>query len=197
MNPFPTWSTLYRLTARKVCFKGSETYNPNDIKNISPVEIAQTKAAVRNYNQYLKDKPLINEYIDNAGRDSSLNAAGLQTTAGADLAQKEKQFNPSAPVAGKAGGAMLGSKVYGDLQRDAVAQTAAAKSGAIDSMLGLQSNVNTAQEGMARDAVTRNTTSATLEQNKDAATKSSVASVLGTIGATVNDRYKSKTTEVS
>ena len=176
-------------------FKGSSSaYNPNDINNISPVEIAQTKVAVRNFNQYMKDKPLIESYLADVGRDPSLTSAIIKGQAGADLAQKNAALpgNPNQGMANPAVSARLGNKVYGDLSRDAVSQQAAAKNGAVSSMMGLNSDVNTAQEGMARDAVSRNLESVESSYAKKAATTSAVASGLGSAGAMYYNQTKAK-----
>lgn len=157
--------------------------NPDDFNKPTEVEKAQTQVAVRNFNEYLKDKPVINAYLADISRDPSETARTIQGQAGADLAQKTA-FVPGNPNAGMAPGsvaksAALNSKVMGDLGQDAIAQQAAAKKSFVENAMGLQSSANTAQQGMARDAVSRNITDAEADYQSNAATMGAVSSLAG------------------
>jgi hypothetical protein len=178
---FRAWQTMDRIAGRSKCFKGGP--NPDDFNKPTIVEAAQTQIAVRNYNEYLKDKPVIAAYLDDISRDPAETAAVIQGQAGADLAQKSA-FVPDNPNAGMSPdglvkSATLRSKVMSELGQDAVAQQAAAKKGYVENAMGLQTSVNTAQQGMARDAVERNITDAQAGYQANASTMGAVASLAG------------------
>jgi len=171
---------------RSKCYKGDPP-NPNDPDQISPVEFAQTRAAIKNYNQYIADKPLMDAYAKDTLKDPMKTASGLQGTAGADLAQKNagvyKGLNPNAGLPSFTRGAVLGGKVMGDLSRDAVGQRAAATNGILQNKLGLQSSTNTAQEGMAKDAVSRNLAENEANFNSGQATTQAMVSGAGAVAS--------------
>lgn len=158
--------------------------NPDDFNKPTEVEKAQTQVAVRNFNEYLKDKPVINAYLADINRDPTQTAGLIQGQASADLAQKAA-FVPGNPNVGMAPdglvkSAQLRSKVMGDLGQDAVAQQAAAKKVFVENAMGMQSSANTAQQGMARDAVSRNMTNAEADYQSNASTLGAVSSLAGT-----------------
>lgn len=157
--------------------------DPDDFNKPTEVEKAQTQVAVRNFNEYLKDKPVINAYLADVSRDPYETARTIQGQASADLAQKTA-FVPGNPNGGMypaslAKSATLNSKVMSDLGQDAISQQAATKKSAVENMMGVQSSVNSAQEGMARDAVSRNISDAQADYSSNAATMGSVASLAG------------------
>ena len=163
-----------------VRFKGVD---PNDFNKPTEVEKAQTQVAVRNFNEYLKDKPVINAYLEDINRDPAETSRGIKGEASADLAQKSA-FVPGNPNGGMAPdsaarNATLNAKVENDLGSDAVVQQAAAKKSFVENAMGLQSSANTAQQGMARDAVNRNITEAEGDYQSNAATMGAVSSLAG------------------
>lgn len=158
--------------------------NPDDFNKPTEVEKAETQVAVRNFNEYLNDKPVIAAYLADISRDPEETAKAVKGEASADLAQKTRftpgnpngRMNPSAPAAT----ATLNAKVMSDIDKDAISQQAAAKKVYVENAMGIQSSANTAQQGMARDAVSRNITDAEGVYNSNAATNSSIASLAGT-----------------
>jgi hypothetical protein len=179
-NVFHGWNTMAKMLVRSKCYK-AKAPSPNDTSQISPVEYATTRRSIRDFDQYVKDKPMVNAYIADVNRDPAIATRTLQGTAGADLAQKMRasNINPNMGMPSFTKGAVLGGKVMGDLGRDAVSQKAASVNGVLQSKLGLQSNVNTAQEGLAADAVKRNIDDSAFEYGKQGSTMSSAASLLG------------------
>lgn len=157
--------------------------DPEDFNKPTEVEAAQTRTAVLNFNEYLKDKPVINAYLEDIRRDPAESAKAIQGEASADLAQKTAFVpgNPNAGMApaGPAKSATLNAKVMTDLGTDAVAQQAGAKKGFVENSMGLQTTVNAAQQGMARDAVTRNITDVQADYQSNASTAGAVASLAG------------------
>jgi hypothetical protein len=156
--------------------------DPEDFNKPNEVEKANTQIAVRNFNEYLKDKPVITGYLEDISRDPAETAKAVQGEAAADLAQKNK-FVPGNPNAGMgpdvAKGATLNAKVMNDLTADSVMQQAAAKKSYVENAMGIQSSVNTAQQGMARDAVSRNIADAEGDYQSHAATLGAVSSLAG------------------
>ncbi|CAB4211880.1 hypothetical protein UFOVP1419_42 [uncultured Caudovirales phage] len=179
-NVFHGWHFMERFKQRSVVFKGPD---PDEMNQPTEVERAQTQVAVRNFNEYLKDKPVIADYLKDINRDPAETARAIQGQAGADLAQKEAfvpgnpnaGMNPAAPA--KAAG--LNAKVMNDLGQDAIAQQAAARKGYVENAMGLQTSVNTAQQGMARDAVSRNITESEADYASNASTLGAVSSLAG------------------
>jgi hypothetical protein len=179
-NVFHGWSFMERFTQRFKMFKGAD---PEDFNQPTVVEGAQTQIAARNFNEYLKDKPVITDYLNDINRDPAETARAIQGEAGADLAQKNvfvpgnpnAGMNPSAP----AKAATLNAKVMNDLGQDAVSQQAAAKKGFVENAMGLNTTVNTAQQGMARDAVSRNIADSEADFSSNASTLGAISSVAG------------------
>ena len=62
--------------------------DPPDPNPVTELEREQARASVKNYNEYVKDKPLINAYLEDVGRDPAKTAQTIQGQASADLAQK-------------------------------------------------------------------------------------------------------------
>lgn len=157
--------------------------DPEDFNQPTEVEKAQTQVAVRNFNEYLKDKPVITAYLTDINRNPAETARTIQGQAGADLAQKNT-FVPGNPNAGMNTGGMaksagMNAKVMNDLGHDAIAQQAAAKKGFVENAMGMQTSVNTAQQGMARDAVSRNIAEAEADYSSAASTLGTVSSLAG------------------
>lgn len=157
--------------------------DPSEFNQPTEVEKAQTQVAVRNYNEYLKDKPVISAYLADISRAPAETAKVIQGQAGADLAQKST-FVPENPNGGMnpdaaAKSAALNAKVMTDLGQDAVAQQAAGKKSYVENAMGIQSTANTAQQGMARDAVARNITAAEGDYQSNASTLGAVSSLAG------------------
>lgn len=176
-----------------VCFKGPSAA---DFNKVTEAERAQSRTAVLNWNEYLKDKPVINDYLKDISRDPGETAKAIQGEASADLAQKTA-FVPGNPNAGMAPAAAaksatMNAKVMGDLEQDAVAQQAGAKKAFVENAMGLQSSANTAQQGMARDAVSRNITDAEADYTSNASTLSAVSSLAGAGAGMVYTNTKKK-----
>lgn len=170
---------------------GGSAPDPNPV---TALEREQARAAVKNYNEYLKDKPTINAYLADISRDPAETARSIQGQAGADLAQKSR-FVPGNPNAGvningDANSAQLRAKVMNSLSQDAISQQAAAKRSFVENAMGIQSTVNTAQQGMAADAVSRSIAEQRAEQESRANTASGIAAVGGSAAAIANNYYK-------
>lgn len=190
---FQSWNTMAKMFLRCKCYKGDPP-NPNDPDQISPVEFAQTRRAVMDYNQYVKDKPFINEYISDVTKDPRISATGLRGQANADLMQKSQMsnMNPNVGMPSFTKGALLGSKISGDLMRDTVSQKAAVTGGILANKMGQQSNVNASQDMMAKDAVERNLNENALEYGKKQGTTNAMASLLGAGSSAYYNRENKK-----
>jgi hypothetical protein len=190
-NVFHGWNFMTRMEYRRVCYKGT---NPDDFNKPTEVEKSEAVVAVRNYNEYLKDKPVINAYLKDISRDPTETAQVVQGQASADLAQKAVFVpgNPNAGMspAGAVKSAQVDGRVMSELGQDAIAQQAAAKKSYVENAMGIQSSANTAQQGMAHDAVARNTAEAEADYQSSAATASSAASLAGAGAAMVYQKAK-------
>lgn len=186
-------STMDKMRIRSVCFK-ADAPNPNDPSQISPVEYAQTAAAIRNFNQYKKDKPLLDAYSADIVTGQPKAVRDLRGQVNADLAQKQtaqmSNINPNMGMPSFSKGAVTASKIIGDVGRDSMAQKGMAINGIVNSKLGLQGNVNTAQEGLAKDAVDRNLTDISNSINSKNATSSAAASLLGSGSSMLYNKKK-------
>lgn len=157
--------------------------DPEDFNKPTEVEKAQTEVAARMFNLYLEGKPVSDAYLEDISRDPSITADAVKGEAAVDMAvstpamvDPTRGVNPTgmAKLAGRR------AKVMGDIDQDAVSQKAAGMKTYVENAMGIQSTANTAQAGMAEDAVRRNIDKSQAEYNSDAAGASSMASLAGT-----------------
>lgn len=155
---------------------------PDDFNKPTEAEKAGSEVAANMFNLYLEGKPVTEAYRDDISKDPSITANAVQGEAAADLAAKtpvvtnpNQNVNPTgmAKLAGKR------SKIMNDLSQDSVAQKSAGMKTYVENALGVQSSANTAQTGMAADAVERNITKAESDYETKTAGVGAVASLAG------------------
>lgn len=170
--------------------------DPEDFNKPTEAEKAQAEVAANQFNEYLKGKaiqgtfdeqgrPTAGSYLEDIYRDPALTAKATQGEAAVDLAQMTPAVsNPNAVNGGMSptGSMRLAgrrAKVMTDLSQDAVSQQAAGKKAFVENAMGLQSSADTAQAGMAADAVRRNITSAEADYESSTAGTRSLTSLAG------------------
>jgi hypothetical protein len=171
---------------------------------VTPVERAQAVIAARNYNESLRDKPWIgtmaggvptkDSYLEDIMKDPIQQASAVKGVASADLAQKNAfpQGDVNQKVLGMGAPGPLNAKVMSDLDRDMMAKSAAAKAGFVSNAMGINTTVNQAQEGMAKDAFDRNKSNSVKDYENNAATTSSIASLSGAGSILAYDKMTEK-----
>ena len=159
--------------------------NPDDFNKPTPAEAANTEVAVKQWDEFLKTKPVEAAYLEDVNRDPSEKAQAVQGQAVADLAQKMPVVTrPDGPNRGMSPGGMVttaatGARVEDAINRDAVAQQAAGRKTFLENAMGIQSSANTATAGLAEDAVKRELTNAQADYTNSASTTSALSSLAG------------------
>lgn len=166
--------------------------------NEAPVYNAERENAyvsADQYNEYLKGKPLETAYLDDIMQSPDNYATAVKGEANADIAQKTPTvavrpgmgMNTPALIRNQE---MKGS-VMGAIDRDAIAQNAATKKGAVENAMGFQTTVNSARTGMAADAVSKGITNMQNDYTDSASTKSSIATLSGMGAGMAIDKARS------
>ncbi len=158
---------------------------PDDFNKPTPQEGALAEVATKEWNAYLEGKPLEEAYLKDISRDPTLAAKGMQGEAATDLAEQAPVTSmPNGPNGGMSPAAVMRSakireKSMNDLQEGAVGQKAAGEAAYLENAMGMQATADTAQAGLARDAVSRNIADAEADYSSHAATVGSLASLAG------------------
>lgn len=167
--------------------------DPEDFNKPTPQEHAQAETAAKMFNEYLRGKGVEKAYLADISANPALAAAAAKGTAATDLALKLPATTRAAPASGMSPtaiikGAQIRSKIGSDLDTNAVTQQAAGRKTYVENAMGVQSTADTAQSGLANEAVKRNLNEAESQQRSAQAGMSAVSSLAGA-GSSVLQKY--------
>lgn len=162
-------------------FKGPD---PSEFNQPTDAEKAAAEVAAKQWNAYLAGKPMEMEYLADVSQDPMALTEAAKGKAAVDLSgMTAKALGNTPNVTGDGAGMMRLSaqraKIGNELGQDAISQQAAGRKSYIENAMGMQSTANTAQAGLAADAVARNTSQAEADYTSSAANAGAFAGMAG------------------